>query len=126
MGVARHFTEGLEMMRSLPGLNLLLVTFSAGIRADDLGRIGGNSGLRDKAEDRQRAAEEKHGRPERGHFPQCDRPKTMRSAGDNDFSPLHQPFHTAAPAVPTDRRGNRDRARPSAGWWAQRATPSRE
>jgi signal transduction histidine kinase len=42
LGVARHLTEGLEMMRAFPGLGLLLVTFSASIRTDDLGRIGRN------------------------------------------------------------------------------------
>jgi hypothetical protein len=56
------------MMRSLPGLDFLLVTFSTGIRTDDLGRIGRNSALRSKAEDRQQAAEEKHARPEPGRF----------------------------------------------------------
>ena len=78
LGVARHFTEGLEMMRALPGLDLLLVTFGTGIRTDDLGRIGRNSALRGKAEDHQQAAEKKHGRPERGPGPEPDRPKAMR------------------------------------------------
>jgi hypothetical protein len=47
------------MMRALPGPSLLLVTFSTGIRTDDLGRIGLNSALRGKAEDNQQAAEKK-------------------------------------------------------------------
>src|SRR5262245_9983954 len=76
--VARHFTEGPEMMRALPGLNLLLVTFSTSIRTDDLGRIGRNSALRGKAEDHQQAAEKKHGRPERGPGLDPDRSKAMR------------------------------------------------
>src|SRR6185312_15301792 len=93
-------TEGLEMMRALPGLGLLLVTFSASIRTDDLGRIGRNSALRGKAEDHQHAAEKKHGGPE---------PDPIRR---------HRPF-------PPGAGGDRERVGPSAGWWAKRATPSR-
>ena len=43
LGVARHFAKGLEVMRALPGLDLLLVTFGTGIRTDGLGRIGRDS-----------------------------------------------------------------------------------
>jgi len=46
------------MMRTLPGLGFLLVTFSAGIRTNDLDRIGRNGAIRGKAED-QRATETK-------------------------------------------------------------------
>ena len=45
---ARHLAKGLEMMRALPGLGLLLVAFGAGIRTDDLGGIGRNRAVRGK------------------------------------------------------------------------------
>ena len=105
--LARHLAKGLEMMRALPGLGLLLVTFGTGIRTDDLGRIGRNCAVRGKAEDHQQAAETKHGRPERGPRPEPDRPKAMRSKDDNDFSPLLQPSYTPASAVPAGCEGDR-------------------
>src|SRR6266545_1966903 len=55
--LARHLAKGLEVMRLLPSLDLLLVTFGTGIRTDDLGRIGRNCADRGKAEDHQQAAE---------------------------------------------------------------------
>src|SRR5262245_59387177 len=131
---ARHLAKSLEMMRALPGLGLLLVTFGTGIRTDDLGQLGRNCPARGKAEDDQQAAETKHGRLERGPGPEPDRPKDMRSNNENDFSPLLQPSYTSPSAVPVYRSasavpagyaGDRQRAGSSAAWWAQRAIPWR-
>src|SRR5262249_35545073 len=63
---AWHLAEGLEVMRALPGLGFLLVTFGTGIGTHDLGRIGRSRALRGKTEDQQQAAETKDQRPERG------------------------------------------------------------
>src|SRR5262249_29483098 len=73
--LARHLAKGLEVMRLLPGLDLLLVTLGTGIRTGDLGRIGriGRNCIdRGKAEDHQQAAEAKHGRLEKGAGPEPD------------------------------------------------------
>src|SRR5262249_42772206 len=127
---ARHLAKGLVMMRALPGLALLLVTFGTGVWTDDLGRLGRNCAARGKAEDHQQAAQTKHGRL----GPEPDRPKSMSSNNDNDFSPLLQPSYTSASAVPAYTSasavparcsGDPQRAGASPAWWAQRATPWR-
>src|SRR5262245_40110861 len=114
------------MLRGLPGLGFLLVTFSAGIGTDNLGRIGRNCALcsqtedhqqaaETKAEDRQQAAETDHGRPEMGPWSEPDQPKAVRSKNDNGSSPLLQPSHTPASAVLAGCGGDRQQAGPSAG-----------
>ena len=110
LGVARHFTEGLEMMRALPGLGLLLVTFGTGIRTDDLGRIGRNCRRPRQSRRSSASRREKARKTGEGPWPEPDRPKAMRSEDDNDFSPLLQPSYTPASAVPA---GCRRRSRAS-------------
>src|SRR5690606_8261868 len=60
LGVARHLTERLEVMRGFPRLDLLLVAFGASIRTDDLSRVGRDCAVRGKAEACRQAAETKH------------------------------------------------------------------
>jgi hypothetical protein len=74
------------MMRTLPGLGFLLVTFGTGIGTDGLGGIGCNGAVRSKAEDREQAAETKYARAERGPRPAPDRQKAVRSEVDNGYS----------------------------------------
>src|SRR5262245_5108585 len=105
------------MMRALPRLGLLFVALGTGIRADDLGRIRRNRVFRGKAEDYHQAAQTEGGGPERGPGHEPDRPKTIRSRYDNDFSPLFQPY-TPAWTFFADRGCDRSRAGVSAGWWA--------
>ncbi len=94
-GFARHFTEGLEVMRAFPGLSLLLVTFGTSIRTDDLGRIGRSCPVRGKAEEHEPTEETKHGKPGRGAEPEPGRPKAMHFENDIDFSLLLQPSQLA-------------------------------
>src|SRR5262245_66283169 len=73
--LAWHLAKGLEVIRALPGLDLLLMTFGTGIRTDDLdriGRIGSNCANRGKAEDHQQD-EVTH-----GPGPEPDHAKAMR------------------------------------------------
>ncbi len=51
LGVARHVTVRLEVMRGLPRLGLLLVAFGTGVRADGLGDIDRNCTVGHKGED---------------------------------------------------------------------------
>ena len=88
------------MMRALPGLGLLLVAFGAGIRTDDLGRIGRNCAKRGKAESHQHAAEIKHGRKS----PEPKRPKAMHSENHNDFSFSLQPSILLQPSLRQHRQ----------------------
>src|SRR5262245_53434681 len=111
------------MMRPLPGLGLLLVTFGTGIRTDDLGGIGRNDAIRGQTENHQQAAETKYGRPERDPGPEPDRPKATRSQNDNDCSPLLQPSDKPASAVPACCEGGRERSDRCASPWAWRAIP---
>src|SRR5262245_34248662 len=119
LGIARQFAEGLEMMRALPCLDLLLVTFGTGIRTDDLCGVECDCAVRGSAEDHQHGAERKHRRPKRFLGPETNRPKAMRSENDSDAPPL-QPTQSAVPAG----RGG-ERAGSSASWFARQATPSR-
>ncbi len=91
LGFARHFTEGLEVMRAFPGLCLLLVAFGAGIRPYDLGRIGHSFPVRGKAEEHEPTAETKHVKPAGGAEPEPGRPKAMHFESDIHVLLLLQP-----------------------------------